>query len=67
MAGILTTPRPMPSLLPPLLAGAAVIALALPLFVAAGWPLAGWLIGGAPLGRLAPAGAPTDAAQAGRR
>ena len=35
----------MPSLLPPLLAGAAVIALALPLFVAAGWPLAGWLIG----------------------
>ena len=45
MAGILTTPRPMPSLLAPLAAGAAVIALALPVFVAAGWPLAGWLIG----------------------
>jgi hypothetical protein len=45
MAGILTTPRPIPSLLPPLLAGAAVIALALPIFVAAGWPLAGWAIG----------------------
>src|SRR5918995_254243 len=27
------------------LAGAAVIALALPLFVAAGWPLSGWAIG----------------------
>ena len=45
MAGILSTPRPIPSLLPPLLAGAAVIALALPVFVAAGWPLAGWMIG----------------------
>jgi hypothetical protein len=45
MAGTLTTPRPMPSLLPPLVAGAAVIALALPLFVAAGWPLSGWAIG----------------------
>jgi hypothetical protein len=45
MAGILTTPRPIPSLLPPLVAGAAVVALALPLFLAAGWPLAGWAIG----------------------
>ena len=45
MAGILTTPRPIPSLLPPLVAGAALIALALPVFVAAGWPLAGWAIG----------------------
>jgi len=36
----------MPSQTLPLVAGAAVIALALPVFVAAGWPLAGWLIGG---------------------
>jgi hypothetical protein len=46
MAGILSTPRPMPSQTLPLVAGAAVVALALPVFVAAGWPLAGWLIGG---------------------
>ena len=45
MAGILSTPRPVPSQLPPLLAGAAVVALALPVFVAAGWPLSGWAIG----------------------
>jgi hypothetical protein len=45
MAGILTTPRPMPSQLPPLAAGAALIALALPVFLAAGWPLSGWAIG----------------------
>ena len=67
MAGILTTPRPMPSLLPPLVAGAAVIALALPLFVVAGWPLAGWLIGALLWAGSRAAGAPTDAAQAGRR
>ena len=36
----------MPSQTLPLVAGAAVIALALPVFVAAGGPLAGWLIGG---------------------
>jgi hypothetical protein len=36
----------MPSQTLPLVAGAAVVALALPVFVAAGWPLAGWLIGG---------------------
>lgn len=45
MAGILTTPRPIPRLVPPLAAGAAVLALALPVFAAAGWPLSGWLIG----------------------
>ena len=45
MAGILSTPRPIPSQLAPLLAGGAVVALALPVFVAAGWPLAGWGIG----------------------
>ncbi len=46
MAGILSTPRPVPSQTLPLAAGAAVVALALPVFVAAGWPLEGWLIGG---------------------
>jgi len=45
VAGILTTPRPIPSQLPPLLAGAVVVALALPVFLAAGWPLTGWAIG----------------------
>lgn len=45
MPGLLTTPRPLPRLVPPLAAGAAVVALALPVFLAAGWPLAGWAIG----------------------
>ena len=35
----------MPSLWPPLVAGAAVILLSLPLFVAAGWDLRGWTVG----------------------
>jgi len=43
--GILTTPRPIPGQLPPLVAGTILIALALPVFLAAGWPLAGWVIG----------------------
>ena len=43
--GAFSTPRPVPSPWPPLVAGAAVIALALPLFVAAGWDLRGWLVG----------------------
>ncbi|MGH3134834.1 MAG: hypothetical protein ACRDNY_14030 [Gaiellaceae bacterium] len=41
-AGILMTPRPVPSRLLPALAGTAVIVLALPLFAIAGWPLEGW-------------------------
>lgn len=45
MAGLFATPRPLPSLLVPLLAGAAVILLALPVFFAAGWRLDGWVIG----------------------
>lgn len=45
MAGILSTPRPVPSRTLPLAAGAAVVGLALPVFLAAGWPLAGWLVG----------------------
>jgi hypothetical protein len=38
------TPRPVPSRLLPIGAGAAVVALALPVFVAAGWPLRGWAL-----------------------
>jgi hypothetical protein len=45
MTGAFSTPRPIPSQLPPLLAGAAVVVLALPIFLAAGWPLGGWAIG----------------------
>ena len=46
MAGIFSTPRPLPSQTVPLLAGASVVVLALPVFLAAGWRLSGWLIGG---------------------
>jgi hypothetical protein len=45
MAGVFSTPRPMPGQTLPVVAGAAVIALALPIFVAAGWDLRGWLVG----------------------
>jgi hypothetical protein len=41
-ARVFSTPRPMPSRLLPALGGTLVIALALPVFLAAGWPLAGW-------------------------
>jgi hypothetical protein len=41
-ARVFSTPRPMPSRLLPALGGTLVIALALPIFLAAGWPLAGW-------------------------
>ena len=39
--GMFSTPRPVPGRLVPALAGSAVIALALPVFVVAGWPLYG--------------------------
>ena len=42
--GILGAPRPVPRRWVPTLGGALTIALALPLFVVAGWPLAGWAI-----------------------
>lgn len=42
--GMFSTPRPVPGRLVPALAGSAVIALALPVFVVAGWPLDGWLL-----------------------
>jgi hypothetical protein len=47
MAGLFATPRPLPDLKLPLVAGAAVLLLALPVFAAAGWDLRGWAIGAA--------------------
>lgn len=44
-AGVFSTPRPVPSRGLPIVAGAAVIALALPVFSLAGWPLKGWALG----------------------
>ena len=46
MPGVFSTPRPQPDLKLPLVAGAAVILLALPVFLAAGWELRAWVIGG---------------------
>ena len=43
-ARVFETPRPVPGRLVPALAGTAVVALALPVFVAAGWPVRGWLL-----------------------
>jgi hypothetical protein len=38
------TPRPVPGRVLPAVAGTAVIGLALPVFVVADWPLAGWTL-----------------------
>ena len=46
-AGVFSTPRPVPGRLAPTLAGGTVIALALPVFAIAGWPLTGWALAGA--------------------
>jgi hypothetical protein len=43
--GIFATPRPAPRRLVPALGGAFVIALALPVFLLAGWDLSGWALG----------------------
>jgi hypothetical protein len=45
VSGLFATPRPLPDLKLPLLAGAAVLLLALPVFLAAGWELRAWAIG----------------------
>lgn len=39
------TPRPMPERRVPVIAGGLVVALALPVFLAAGWSIAGWGFG----------------------
>ena len=44
-AGVFTTPRPVPRRLGPLVAGASVVALALPIFLIAGFRLSGWALG----------------------
>jgi hypothetical protein len=44
MRDVWATPRPIPPSHVPRIAGAAVIALALPVFLAAGLPLRGWLL-----------------------
>jgi len=43
-SALFETPRPVPGRVLPAVAGATVIALALPVFVAAGWPVAGWAL-----------------------
>src|SRR5262249_35467627 len=40
--GLLRTPRPLPGRRVPVVSGAAVLALALPIYAIAGWRLAGW-------------------------
>ena len=45
MTTTFTTPRPSPQVLIPALAGTAVVLLAVPVFLVAGWSLDGWLIG----------------------
>jgi hypothetical protein len=47
MAGVFATPRPLPDQKLPLLAGVAVLLLALPIFVAAGWDLRAWAVAAA--------------------
>jgi hypothetical protein len=42
---VLSTPRPVPPKLLPALGASLVLALALPIFVVAGWSVAGWALG----------------------
>jgi hypothetical protein len=43
-AGVFSTPRPVPGRRAPALAGAGVVALALPVFLVGGFPIAGWAL-----------------------
>jgi hypothetical protein len=45
MRDVWATPRPVPSRFVPIAAGAAVVALALPVFAVAEWSLRGWALG----------------------
>src|SRR2546428_5560031 len=42
--GLLRTPRPLPARRLPIVAAAATLALALPVFLVAGWPVGGWAL-----------------------
>ena len=44
MAGVFSTPRPVPGRRVPALAGAAVIVLGLPVFLVGGFPIGGWAL-----------------------
>ncbi|MEI7760553.1 MAG: hypothetical protein WCJ67_07225 [Thermoleophilia bacterium] len=44
ISDLYTKPRPVPGRLTPMLAGTGLIALALPVFAVAGWPLKGWAL-----------------------
>ena len=44
MAGVLSTPRPLPNRIVPVVAGGAVLALALPVFLIAGWSISAWAL-----------------------
>ncbi len=56
--GILTTPRPVPNRLVPIVAGGGVLVLALPIYLLMGWRVDGWALaallwmGGQALGLL---------------
>jgi hypothetical protein len=43
--GVLLTPRPMPDRRLPVVLGGTIVALALPLFLVAGWRVQGWALG----------------------
>lgn len=45
MPTTMLSPRPLPERRMPVLAGGAVVALALPIFLIVGWPLRGWVLG----------------------
>jgi hypothetical protein len=47
MAGVFSTPRPVPGRRAPALAGAGVVVLALPVFLVGGFPLSGWALAAA--------------------
>ena len=44
MRDALLTPRPVPNRVLPTIAGALVLVFALPVFLLAGWPVAGWAL-----------------------
>jgi hypothetical protein len=46
-SGIFSTPRPLPGRVGPILASGSIVALALPIFAIAGWPLQGWALAAA--------------------